>query len=66
MARSKAPRGSATEIEFVAHYHSERNRQGKGNLLLFPRKDDEVRDSSDPVVCRPRLGGLLKFYRRVA
>ncbi len=52
--------------EFVAHYHAERNHQGKGNLLLFPRKEDEVGDSSDPVVCRPRLGGLLKFYRRVA
>src|SRR5439155_21988916 len=23
--------------EYVAHYHTERNHQGKGNLLLFPR-----------------------------
>jgi hypothetical protein len=22
-------------IEFIAHFHSERNHQGKGNLLLF-------------------------------
>jgi len=24
--------------EFLAHYHSERNHQGKGNILLFPAK----------------------------
>jgi hypothetical protein len=27
-------RGALTQ--FQEHYHSERNRQGKGNLLLFP------------------------------
>jgi len=28
--------------EYVAHYHAERNHQGKDNVLLFPR-DEQVR-----------------------
>ena len=24
--------------EYVEHYHAERNHQGKGNVLLFPRR----------------------------
>jgi hypothetical protein len=24
--------------EYVEHYHAERNHQGKGNILLFPRR----------------------------
>ena len=39
--------------EFIAHYHSERPHQGKGNVLLFPP-------------CTQRLGGLLKYYARAA
>ena len=49
--------------EYVAHYHEERNHQGKGNALLAPSRSEE---STGPVECERRLGGLLKFYRRRA
>ena len=44
--------------EFVTHYHYERNHQGLGNLLIFPARVQPRSD--DRVVCRERLGGLLK------
>ena len=50
--------------EFVAHYHHERNHQGLGNVLIFPRSVQTR--SNDPIVCRERLGGLLKYYHRPA
>ena len=50
--------------EFLEHYHAERNHQGKGNVLLFPR-DPHVR-SEGPVQCRERLGGLLRHYHQEA
>jgi hypothetical protein len=28
-----------TLTEFIAHFHGERNHQGKGNVLLFPRHE---------------------------
>ncbi len=48
--------------QYVAHYHSERHHQSKGNKILFPpqgRGNGRVR-------CRDRLGGLLRFYYRDA
>jgi hypothetical protein len=50
--------------EFATHYHFERNHQGLGNLLIFPSSVQTRRD--DPIVCRERMGGLLKFYHRSA
>ena len=50
--------------EYVKHYHAERNHQGKGNILLFPRDTDIRR--AQPVRCRERLGGLLRYYHREA
>ena len=50
--------------EFDAHYHHERNHQGLGNVLIFPTAIPM--NSRDRVVCRERLGGLLKFYHRPA
>jgi transposase InsO family protein len=50
--------------EFVAHYHRERNHQGLDNILIFPSAVQSRGD--DGVVCRQRLGGLLKYYRRPA
>src|ERR1700716_1646269 len=50
--------------EYVDHLHAERNHQGKGNLLLFPRANDRQREG--PVRCRDRLGGLLRYYHREA
>jgi integrase-like protein len=39
---------------FIEHYHTERNHQGLKN-----KHDGEIQ-------CRERLGGLLKYYHRVA
>jgi putative transposase len=49
--------------EYVAHYHAERNHQGKDNVLLFPR-DTQTRGA--PVQRRERLGGLLRYYHQEA
>jgi transposase InsO family protein len=49
---------------YVDHFHAERNHQGKGNVLLFPRATDRQREG--PVRCRERLGGLLRYYHREA
>jgi putative transposase len=49
---------------YVDHFHAERNHQGKGNVLLFPRVTDRQREG--PVRCRERLGGLLRYYHQEA
>ena len=49
---------------YVDHFHTERNHQGKGNVLLFPSANDRQREG--PVRCHERLGGLLRFYHREA
>ncbi len=50
--------------DYVEHFHAERNHQGKGKVLLFPRANDRQHDG--PVRCRERLGGLLSYYHREA
>ncbi len=50
--------------EYVEHYHAERNHQGKGNVLLFPRDTNIHR--AGPVQCHERLGGLLRYYHQEA
>ena len=50
--------------DYVEHFHVERNHQGKGNVLLFPR--DTHRHREGPLRCRERLGGLLRYYYREA
>ncbi len=50
--------------EFVAHYHFERNHQGLDNELIFPEKS--AAKPSAPIECRQRLGGMLKYYHRLA
>ena len=52
--------------EFSAHYHGERNHQGKGNQLLFPEPRRKPKPSGRTVECRHRLGGLLKYDVRAA
>ena len=52
--------------EFVEHFHAERNHQGKGNILLFPSDAATQSRPQRSVVCRERLGGLLKYYCRAA
>ena len=51
---------------YEAHYHEERNHQGKDNALLFPLPTQGVRGEQEKVRCRERLGGLLKYYEREA
>jgi len=51
---------------YEAHYHQERNHQGKDNVLLFPLPTQAVRGEQEKVRCRERLGGLLKYYEREA
>ena len=50
--------------EYVAHFHAERNHQGKGNVLLFPQ--DFAKRATGSIQCRERLGGLLRYYEREA
>ena len=52
--------------EFLAHYHSERNHQGKGNILLFPAKRELQAGLESTVQRQQRLGGLLNYYARAA
>jgi hypothetical protein len=51
-----------TLSEYTAHYHLERNHQGKGNKLLTPLVEKKGRK----IHCQQRLGGLLTFYARAA
>ncbi len=49
--------------QYLDHHHVERPHQGKGNVILFPSEED---DAGEPIHCRERLGGLLKYYHREA
>jgi len=57
---------SRTLTEFLAHYHGERNHQGRDNKLLFPEVGHKPKKRVRPVASRHRLGGLLKYYERAA
>jgi hypothetical protein len=49
------------------HYHEERPHQGLDNKLIVPGRPpppDEAIPSAQQLVCRERLGGLLKHYER--
>jgi len=52
--------------EYLAHYHGERNHQGRENQLLFPREAGRRGSARGPVACRERVGGRLSFYHRRA
>ena len=52
--------------EFIEHYHSERNHQGKNNVLLFPLPRYPRDGQQKAVCCKERLGGLLRYYCRAA
>ena len=49
--------------QYETHFNKERTPQGIGNRLVSPEPDDS---GTGDVECRPRLGGLLRFYRRAA
>jgi putative transposase len=50
--------------EFLAHFHAERNHQGLDHTIIEP--GNEVGQRTGGVICRQRLGGLLKYYYRQA
>jgi hypothetical protein len=50
-------------MEYITHYHSERNHQGIDNRLIA---GPPVITMSRRVRRHPRLGGLLNFYERAA
>ena len=50
---------------YVEHFRHGRNHQGQGNVPLFPAVSQD-REREDPIQCRERLGGLLKYYERKA
>jgi hypothetical protein len=52
--------------DYPVHCHAERNRQGKGNVLLFPTATQAKNRVDGSVRCKERLGGLLKYYHREA
>ena len=47
--------------EYMTHYHEERPHQGLDNEIIIPPPKGK-----GEIVCQERIGGLLKFYRRVA
>jgi hypothetical protein len=51
--------------QYDAHYHHERNHQGKENVLLMP-VSSHVGQQEGRIHCQERLGGLLKYYYREA
>jgi hypothetical protein len=51
---------------YLAHYHRERNHQGKENVLLFSTLKVKIDSGNNAVLCKERLGGLLKYYYREA
>ena len=50
--------------EYAAHYHQERNHQGINNRLI--EADNDGLSTVGTVGCSDRLGGMLRFYHRVA
>ena len=51
---------------YEMHYHRERNHQGKNNTLLFPSPVQCNGRKYQKLRCRPRFGGLLKYYEHEA
>lgn len=52
--------------EWVDHYHTERPHQNMGNKPLTGSLPDEGSEVVPHVVCKTRLGGLLRHYERRA
>jgi len=52
--------------EYLTHFHTEQNLQGKGNILLLPVSTKVENRIDGPIHCKERLGGLLKYYHREA
>jgi len=67
-ANDNGPQLSYCGRSVVWLYHTERPHQALGNNLLTgkPIGNHKPFDSSDQIICRERLGGLLKHYSRMA
>ncbi len=50
--------------EFIRHYHGERPHQGLDNGLIDP--DETAGRTAGSIVCRERVGGMLRYYYREA
>jgi putative transposase len=50
--------------EYVGHYHGERHHQGLNNCLIDP--DETAGRTVGSIVCRERVGGMLRYYYREA
>jgi putative transposase len=53
-----------TVDSYLSHYHAERNHQGLDNKIIDP--SDDVGAIAGKIECQERLGGILKYYHRVA
>jgi putative transposase len=58
----KSPRNAI--VTFLDHFHTERNHQGLANRVIEPGEEISRRDGD--VLCRERLGGMLRYYYRKA
>jgi hypothetical protein len=52
--------------EYVAHFHGERNHQGLESAIIDPEPGLGEHVAESEIVCRSRLGGLLRYYHRRA
>ena len=50
--------------QYDAHYHAERNHQGRDNRLI--EAASSVGSPNGAIRCNARLGGLLRYYYRAA
>ena len=53
-----------TVRQFLEHYHTERNHQSLDNKIIDP--DNGVGQTTGEIICRERLGGMLRYYHRAA
>ncbi len=54
----------STITDFVRHYHGERPYEGLNNCLIDP--DETAGRAVGSIVCRERVGGMLRCYHREA
>ena len=50
--------------QYLIHYHEDRPHQGIGNVVPFPTEQASNHPRDGPIVCRERLGGMLRLYHR--
>jgi putative transposase len=49
---------------FLEHFHAKRNHQGFANRVI--ESGEEIIRRDGEVLCRERLGGMLRYYYREA